>query len=62
MPKHLIWFILTIACVIWYIAITWYVAFRGAKDIKEMLAQLRNKQQAQQNEDAAKARNVTKNQ
>ncbi len=44
MPKHLIWWLLTMACVIWYIAITWYVAIRGAKDIKEMLARLRDRQ------------------
>ena len=48
MPKHLIWWLLTMACVIWYIAITWYVAIRGAKDIKEMLARLRDRQGPEQ--------------
>jgi hypothetical protein len=28
------------ACVLWYSAITWYVAIRGAKDIKDMLKEL----------------------
>lgn len=32
------------ACVIWYLAITWYVAIRGAKDIKEMLTKLGKKE------------------
>ncbi len=45
MPKHPIWWILTLSCVVWYSAITWYVALRGAKDIKEMLAELQKKQQ-----------------
>jgi hypothetical protein len=40
MPKHLIWWLLTMGCVLWYLAITWYVAIKGAKDIKEMLSNL----------------------
>jgi len=34
------WFLLTIACVVWYCSVTVYVAVRGAADIKSMLAHL----------------------
>lgn len=34
------WFAMTIACVIWYSAITVYVAVKGAQDIRGMLARL----------------------
>ena len=34
---HPVWFLLAIACVLWYSTITVYVAVRGAKDIKTML-------------------------
>ena len=40
MPNHWFWGALTIACVIWYSTITIYVAFKGARDIKNMLARL----------------------
>ena len=43
MPEHSIWWLLTMGCIIWYIAITWYVAVRGAKDIKNMLSEIKNK-------------------
>jgi hypothetical protein len=43
MPKHFIWWLLTMACVIWYIAITWYVTIKGARDIKDMLSDLKHK-------------------
>ena len=36
------WWLLTMACVIWYSTITVYVAIRGAADIKEMLKRLRD--------------------
>lgn len=35
-----IWFILTIACVVWYSIMTVYVGIKGARDIKEMLQRL----------------------
>ena len=38
--QHWFWWALTVACVIWYSTITVYVAFKGAKDIKNMLARL----------------------
>ena len=34
------WMILSAACVIWYSSITVYVAFKGAFDIRDMLARL----------------------
>ena len=40
MPQHWFWWALTAACVIWYSTITVYVAIKGAKDIKNMLARL----------------------
>lgn len=36
----LFWKLLTIACLAWYSSITVYVAFRGFKDIREMLKKL----------------------
>lgn len=47
MPKHPFWWALTIACVLWYSAITWYVALRGARDIQELLKRLRTKHQTE---------------
>jgi hypothetical protein len=38
--NHWFWLLLTIACVVWYSTITVYVAFKGAIDIKNMLARL----------------------
>jgi len=40
MPHHWFWWLVTAACVVWYSTITVYVAFKGAKDIKNMLARL----------------------
>jgi hypothetical protein len=34
------WWLLTMACVVWYSTITVYVAIRGAADIKSMLKRL----------------------
>lgn len=44
MPKHLFWWFMSMACIVWYTSITWYVAARGARDIKEMLGRLREHQ------------------
>jgi hypothetical protein len=41
-PEHPFWWLLTMACVVWYSTITVYVAIRGAADIKEMLTRLRD--------------------
>ena len=40
MTKHWFWWAMTAACVVWYSTITIYVSFKGAKDIKNMLARL----------------------
>lgn len=37
---HPIWWLLTAACVVWYLTITIYVAIKGAADIKTMLKRL----------------------
>jgi hypothetical protein len=38
--EHPFWWLLTMACVVWYSTITVYVAIRGSVDIKEMLSRL----------------------
>jgi hypothetical protein len=38
------WWLLTVACVVWYSTITVYVAIRGAADIKSMLKRLADTQ------------------
>jgi hypothetical protein len=38
--EHPFWWLLTMACVVWYSTITVYVAIKGAADIKEMLTRL----------------------
>jgi hypothetical protein len=40
MPEHPFWWILSMACVVWYSTITVYVAVQGAVDIRTMLARL----------------------
>ncbi|MET0216290.1 MAG: hypothetical protein ABW292_24990 [Vicinamibacterales bacterium] len=40
MPKHFIWWLITMACVVWYSTVTVYVAFKGIADIRNMLAPL----------------------
>jgi GH15 family glucan-1,4-alpha-glucosidase len=42
------WFLLTTACLVWYSTVTVYVAFKGAADIKNMLARLAGKQRGEQ--------------
>lgn len=41
--EHWFWWLLTMACLIWYILVTGYVAVRGAFDIKNMLRRLADK-------------------
>ncbi len=38
---HAFWWALTMGCVAWYAVVTGYVAFKGAFDIKHMLARLK---------------------
>jgi hypothetical protein len=40
MSAHWFWLLLTAACLVWYATITVYVAIRGGRDIREMLARL----------------------
>ena len=40
MPSHWFWWALSMACVIWYSTVTIYVAIKGARDIRNMLARL----------------------
>ncbi len=41
MGKHWFWLALTIAVLVWYSTVTVYVAIRGALDVKQMLARLK---------------------
>jgi hypothetical protein len=47
------WWWMTIACVVWYSTITVYVGFRGAWDIKHMLARLEALHTAEKEDDAS---------
>ncbi len=38
--RHWFWWLMTMACVIWYSTVTIYVAIKGVEDIKQMLARL----------------------
>lgn len=40
MTEHWFWWFLTVACLVWYGSVTIYVALRGYRDIKQMLARL----------------------
>jgi len=42
MPGHWVWWMLTMACVVWYATVTVYVAVRGAIDIRNMLRRLKS--------------------
>ena len=46
--EHIFWLFLSIACIIWYLVITGYVAFRVAFDIKKMLKNLADTQEKNQ--------------
>ena len=35
-----VWFVVIVACLVWYSTVTVYVAIRGAFDIKGMLSRL----------------------
>jgi hypothetical protein len=39
-PEHGFWWLLTMACVVWYSTVTVYVAIKGAVDIRDMLSHL----------------------
>jgi len=40
MSQHWFWWLMAMACVVWYSTITVYVAIKGASDIKHMFARL----------------------
>jgi hypothetical protein len=40
MREHWFWWLLLVACMVWYTLITVYVAIKGAADISHMLARL----------------------
>lgn len=40
MGAHWFWYLLVVAVMVWYSTITIFVAIRGAKDIRQMLARL----------------------
>jgi hypothetical protein len=48
MGEHWFWWLLAMACVVWYTAITAYVAIKGGVDIKTMLTNLRQRQSPKQ--------------
>ena len=39
--QHWFWLSLSVSAVVWYLAVTVYVAIRGAKDIKQMFRRLK---------------------
>jgi hypothetical protein len=43
MPEHSFWWLLTMACVVWYSTITIYVSYKGVGDIREMIARLKSR-------------------
>ena len=47
---QLFWLLGTILCVLWYIVITWYVAWRGVHDIKTMLTTIHQRNVAAEKE------------
>ncbi len=40
MGGHWFWYLLSLACIVWYSIVTGYVAVRGAMDIRTMLRHL----------------------
>lgn len=40
---HPLWLTLVVACVVWYSTITLYVAVKGARDIRQMLRDLKER-------------------
>ena len=40
MPEHWFWWLLTMACVVWYSTITIYVGVKGMADIRDMLKRI----------------------
>ena len=55
MHEHWFWWLITMACVLWYLTITIYVAVKGSFDIKAMFARLRQTRDAERAADDAQA-------
>ena len=45
-PKHLFWYVLLWACLIWYASLLLYVGWKGFGDIRRMIRGLRDKNKA----------------
>lgn len=43
------WLLVTICCILWYSTVTVYVAYKGIKDIREMLKRLAQKKSGTKN-------------
>ncbi len=56
MKQPWFWWLLTLACLAWYATVTVYVAIRGARDIRVMLARLA---QAHGDESSSRGRGPT---
>ena len=44
MNEHFFWWLLTMACVVWYSTITAYVSVKGVADIRDMTRRLSARQ------------------
>jgi hypothetical protein len=53
--EHWCWWLLAMACVVWYSTITVYVAIKGAGDIKQMLKRLAAEEESSSSPPAEKA-------
>lgn len=41
MIAHPVWFVLSAACVLWYLVLLFYVGYRGAQDIDRLVRELK---------------------
>ncbi len=41
MPAHPFWFVLTLSCVLWYGVLIIYVGWKGFREIRHMIAELK---------------------
>ena len=46
MPEHFFWWLLMMACIVWYSTITIYVSVKGVADIRDMLRRLSSREAA----------------
>ena len=53
--EHKFWLFLSIGCILWYLAVTGYIAFRGLLDIKSMLKEIQSPKDYSDQEQANKA-------